>query len=73
MEADCKSVGFAYAGSNPARPNNVNAKERSIPILSMSLFGSSLVSTDKELSGVGNGIPIDQSTAVVGRFKIGTK
>lgn len=20
MEADCKSVGFAYAGSNPARP-----------------------------------------------------
>ena len=22
MEADCKSVGFAYAGSNPARPKN---------------------------------------------------
>jgi hypothetical protein len=39
----------------------------------MPLFGSSLVSKDKELSGVGNGIPIDQSTAVVGRFKIGTK
>ena len=22
MGADCKSAGFAYAGSNPARPNN---------------------------------------------------
>jgi len=48
-------------------------KKTSIPTLSMPLFGSSLVSKDKELSGVGNGIPIDQSTAVVGRFKIGTK
>ncbi len=26
MGADCKSVGYAYAGSNPARPNNKNKK-----------------------------------------------
>jgi hypothetical protein len=26
MGADCKSVGYAYAGSNPARPTTINAR-----------------------------------------------
>ena len=25
MGADCKSAGYAYAGSNPARPTTINA------------------------------------------------
>ena len=28
MGADCKSVGYAYAGSNPARPNKDEFKAK---------------------------------------------
>ena len=29
MGADCKSAGYAYAGSNPARPTTINIKVKS--------------------------------------------
>jgi hypothetical protein len=29
MGADCKSAGYAYAGSNPARPTTIHIKVKS--------------------------------------------
>jgi hypothetical protein len=42
MGADCKSAGYAYAGSNPARPTTINLDITNLDTTGKNTQGSSL-------------------------------